>query len=166
MDIFIEKIINKKKDTKDKLYVAGIILAGILLTAIVFIVPILSVFSPALFAIILFFGYHFAKSRNIEFEYAVTNGDIDVDKIIARSKRKRVLSVLTNDIEIVANIKSDKYSDYKNITKRIEAVTSMDDDNIYFLVATYKGERTILFFQPDQRMIDSFKIKIRSKVFE
>lgn len=159
MDVFIEKIVTRKKTSKEHLIVAGIVLGGLILSILSFI--LLGPISPAVVAAILYFGYYFVKGTNLEYEYAVTNGDIDVDKIIAQRKRKRVFSAYTKDVEIIARLKSDKYNEYKNINKRVEAVSSMNDaQDIYFMVAPFKSERTILFFQPDQRMLDSFKTKL------
>ena len=125
MDVFIEKIVPRRKTLKDNLMAIGIIIVGIVLTLVVLNIPVLSSFAPVLVIAIIYFGYLFTKSINLEYEYAVTNGDIDVDKIIAQRKRKRLFSASTSDIEIVAKVRSDKYSgEYKNIRKRIEAVSS------------------------------------------
>lgn len=167
MDIFIEKIVAKRKTSRDTLFKVGIVIAGIILSFIIMTIPIINSFAPILIAAVLYFGYYFIRSTNLEFEYAVTNGDIDVDKIIAQRKRKRIFSAMTKDIEIIAKLNSDKFaSEFKNIPNKIAAVSSMESQDIYFLVAPYKGQRTILFFEPDQRMIDSFKTKIPRKVFE
>lgn len=164
MDVFIEKIITRKKTSKEHLIVVGIILGGLILSILAF--TFLGSIAPAVVAVAIYFGYYLAKSTNLEYEYAVTNGDIDVDKIIAQRKRKRVYSANTKDMEIVARLKSDKYGEYKNINKRVEAVSSMNDDqDIYFMVAPFKGERTILFFQPDQRMLESIKTKLPPRKF-
>lgn len=167
MDTFIEKLITKKRTSKDSLISIGIVVAAIFLSVAILFIPIINSVAPVLIAAIIYFAYIFMKSTNLEFEYSVTNGDIDVDKIMAKRKRKRIFSAMTKDIEIVAKLKSDKYSsEYKNIRNKIEAVSTMESNDIYFIVAPYKGERTIVFFEPDQRMIDSFKTKMPRKVFE
>lgn len=167
MDIFIEKIVLRKKTSKDQLITMGIIVGGFIATIAVFSIPALAPFALFIAAAIVYGAFYFSKSRNIEFEYAVTNGELDIDKIIAQRRRKRVFSASSKDFEIVAKLKSDKYSnEYKNIKNRIEAVSSMESSDVYFLVTNYKGERTIVFFEPDKRMIDNFKTFISRKVFE
>lgn len=167
MDVFIEKIVARKKTGQDRLMVAGIIVAAFVALIVVSSIPIINSLGPVLWIVIGFLAFQFAKSRNIEFEYAVTNGDLDIDKIIAQRKRKRVFSGSAKDFEIVAKVKSDKYTnEYKNIAKKIEAVSSMESPDIYFVVAPYKGERTIVYFEPDKRMLDNFKIFIPRKVSE
>jgi hypothetical protein len=167
MDTFIERLVTKKRTSKDTLTSIGIVIAAIVLSVIILFIPIINSFAPVLIVAIIYFAYIFMKSTNLEFEYSVTNGDIDVDKIIAKRKRKRIFSAVTKDIEIIAKLKSDKYSsEYKNIRNKIEAVTTMESNDLYFIVAPYKGEKTIIFFEPDQRMIDAFKSRIPRKVFE
>jgi hypothetical protein len=167
MDTFIEKLITKKRTSKDTLISVGILAGAFVLSFAVMLIPLINTVAPILIAAIIYFAYIFMKSTNLEFEYSVTNGDIDIDKIMAKRKRKRIFSAMTKDIEIVAKLKSDKYSsEYKNIRNKIEAVSNMEASDIYFIVAPYKSERTIVFFEPDQRMIDAFKAKMPRKVFE
>ena len=167
MDTFIEKIVTKQRTSKDSMISVGIVIAAIILSVMILFIPIINNLALVFIVGIAYFAYYLIKSTNLEFEYSVTNGDIDVDKIIAKKRRKRVFSATTNDIEIVAKLKSDKYSsEYKNIRNRIEAVGNIDSNEVYFIVAPYKGQRTIVFFEPDQRMIDAFRMKIPRKVFE
>lgn len=167
MDTFIEKIVARKKNGQDYLITAGIIFLAIVLLVVVSSVPVINSFGPILWVGVGFLAFYFIKSRNIEFEFAVTNGDIDIDKIIAQRKRKRIFSGSAKDFEIVAKLKSDKYTnEFKNIKNRIEAVSSLDNPNVFFIVAPFKGERTIVFFEPDNRMLSNFKTFIPRKVFE
>lgn len=167
MDTFIEKIVLRKKTGQDHLITAGIIVLAIILLIVVSSIPVVNSFGPILWVAVGYFAYFFIKTRNIEYEFAVTNGDIDIDKIIAQRKRKRIFSGSAKDFEIVAKLKSDKYtSEYKNIVKKIEAVSSMDNPNVFFIVTSYKGDRTIVFFEPDTRMLSNFKTFIPRKVFE
>ena len=48
--------------------------------------------------------YWIASSRDLEFEYSVTNGDLTVDKIIHKRKRKRVVSFDVRNAEERANM--------------------------------------------------------------
>lgn len=167
MDTFIEKIVARKKTGQDHLIVAGIIIGAIVAIVVVSSIPVVNSLGPALWLIIGYLAYYLIKSRNIEFEYAVTNGDLDIDKIVAQRKRKRIFSGTAKDFEIVAKVKGDKYTnEYKNIAKKIEAVSNMDSPNVYFVVTAFKGERTIVFFEPDNRMLSNFKIFIPRKIFE
>lgn len=167
MDSFIEKIVERKKTSKDMLMGAGIVFLCIFL--IVFIIPIVPYVNSMQLvfdAAAIYGAYFLIKSKNIEFEYSVTNGEIDIDKIISRSRRKRIFSGNCKEFEVLARLKGDHYNDsVKNITNKIEAVSSMDSPDVFFCVTTYKGARTVVYFEPDERMLNAFRLFIPSKIF-
>ena len=162
MDTFIEKIVNKKRDFKDTLITVGIILAVLIAVPFAFRIPLLNAF---IVVGLVYLAYYLITSRNLEYEYIVTNGDLDIDKIIARRKRKRIFSASCKDFDILAKVKSNSYSlQVQSIKNRIEAVSSMDSDDVYFATLNYKGDRTVVFFEPDERMLNSFKSLIPRKI--
>lgn len=165
MDIFIEKIVVKKKDAKDRLFIAGIVLAVFILIFVVFNIPVINTMWLFFDALIIYVGYRLITSRNIEFEYIVTNGDLDIDKIISQRKRKRIFSASCKEFDIVAKVKSSNFTpQVQNIKNRIVAVSSLDSDNVYFVTLNYKGDRTVVFFEPDERMLNNFRTFIPRKV--
>ncbi|HBN83370.1 MAG TPA: hypothetical protein DDZ89_05950 [Clostridiales bacterium] len=165
MDLFNEKIVKKNYDYKD----AFIVLALILVAFLLFFLTIFLNLTMALPIVLIGIGYglfQLISARHVEFEYSVTNGDMDVDKIIAKRKRVRVFSVEGKNLEMLAKLKSDKYTgDFQSISQRVEAVSFMENDDVYFLVAPYKGNRTILFFEPNERMLQDFRKKAPRNVF-
>jgi hypothetical protein len=114
-----------------------------------------------------YLAYNFIKGRSIEYEYTVTNGDLDIDMIIAKKKRKRIFSANCKDFEVLAKLTSGQYDqNIKSIKKRIEAISSMDSTDIYFATLVRDGEKTLVFFEPHAKMIESFKKYIPRKVFD
>lgn len=167
MDIFLEKIVKKKKNITDFAIIAGIILASIFLMLVILSFRFLSSFAPLFLVGIGYIAYILIKNRNIEYEYIVTNGDLDIDMIIAQSKRKRVFSGSYKDFEMVAKLTSGKYDyNYQNNKNRIVAVSSMDSPDVYFISVIKDGVKTLVFFEPHAKMIESFKKYIPLKVFE
>lgn len=167
MDIFIEKIVQRQKTMQDYLIITGVII--LCLFVIVFIIPSIPFINtmPIFFDAGAIYGaYVLIKSRNLEFEYAVTNGELDIDKIIARSRRKRIFSASCKEFEILAKLKSSHYTQHiQNVSNKIKAVSSMDSPDVYFALLNYNGEKTVVFFEPDERMLNSFKMFIPRKIF-
>ncbi|NLX77109.1 MAG: hypothetical protein GXZ01_07050 [Clostridiaceae bacterium] len=163
-DIFLEKIVQKRKDAKDYLIIAGIIIAALILMFFaVNFVPGMSLF---FLAGIGYISYLLITTRNIEYEYAVTNGDLDIDKIIAQRKRKRIFSANCKNFEIVAKLKSPHFSEhYKTFRNQMDCTSSLNSDNVYFIVLNYKNEQTVVYFEPSEKMLNSFKTFIPRKVF-
>lgn len=166
MDIFIEKIIEKKKDARDYAIIAGIIAAAIIAILIIPAVPYINSFWMLFDVLILYGAFRLIKMRNIEYEYSITNGEIDIDMIIDKRKRKRIISADCKDFEILSRPDSEYYKrNAQNYTNRIEAVTSMNSPDVCFFAMNREKERVIVFFEPDERMINAIKTYIPSKVF-
>lgn len=166
MDIFMEKIVKKKRDIKDTLITMGAIIGAVVLMLVVLNVQFLA--QMALFFVvgIIYLAYLLITTRNIEYEYAVTNGDLDIDKIIAQRKRKRIFSANCKNFEIVAKVKSSHYTpQYKNFKNQLNCASSMDGDNVYFVALNYKNEQTVVYFEPAQKMLENFRTFIPRKVF-
>jgi hypothetical protein len=166
MDSFVEKLVKKDVEPFDYLFAILIILGSII---VVFVV---SMFIKYLFIVTLvFFGmcylsYYLISSRSIEYEYIVTNGELDIDIILARQRRKRIFNGKSKEFEILARIDSDKYSsEYQTIKSKINAVSSMRSKNIYFLVSRYKDNKTIVFFEPNEKIIKNLKSYNPRKIF-
>ncbi len=166
MDTFMEKIVMKKKTMADHLITAGIIFG-----VMVLILLILSIKEIAQFGLILavgigYLGYRLISSRNVEYEYIVTNGEIDIDKIISRRKRKRIFSAGCKEFDILSRVKSNSFSQsVQSIKNRIDASSSIDSPDAFFATLNYKGEKTLLIFEPDERMLNNFKVYISRKMF-
>lgn len=167
MDIFLEKIVRRKRTVQDSIFIAGIILVSLLLIMIAGSIKFLSSLLLIIIAGIGYFAYVFIRGRNIEYEYIVTNGDLDIDMIIAQRKRKRIFTGSCKDFEVVAKMTSGQYDhNRQNIKKRIQAVTAMDSQDVYFISTVKDGEKVIVFFEPHVKMIESFKKYIPRKVFD
>ncbi|MBT1280291.1 hypothetical protein VTU32_08395 [Thermoanaerobacter sp. CM-CNRG TB177] len=167
MDAFIEKLVKRQKTSKDTLFSIGVVVAALIIVfGVIPLIPIvrnLWIFFLFLFA---YLAYYLIRSRNIEFEYSLTNSELDVDKIIDQKKRKHVISVDCRDFEVMAKINSDKFTqDIKTIKNRIEAVSSMSSPDVYFAVFEDKGLKTVLFFEPNEKMIEVIARYIPRKLF-
>jgi hypothetical protein len=158
LDIFIEKIIKRKKTIIDYLIIAGIIIAGLFLAMIILSLKFLNSFMPLLFAGIIYLAYIFIKGRNIEYEYIVTNGDLDIDMIIAQRKRKRLFSANCKDFEVMAKKSSSMFNqNVQSIKKVLNAATSLDSPDVYFATLVKDNEKMVVFFEPNEKILNSFK---------
>ena len=168
MDTFMEKLVVKKKTAADYLIMAGIIIASLILILVVLSIKLLVQLGLSLIlaAGIGYLAYRLITSRNIEYEYIVTNGDLDIDQIISKRKRKRIFSANCKEFDIVSPVKSNSFSQsVQSIRNRIDASSSIDSPDAYFITLNYKGERTLVIFEPDEKMLDNFKKYIPRKVF-
>lgn len=170
MDVFMEKIVAKRKDIKDNLIISAVIFftSVISLAVLTLKIPLISDLSLNIFiaAALIYLAYRLITSRNVEFEYIVTNGDLDIDKIISKRKRKRIFSANCKEFDIVARTGSNSFSQSVQAMKsRIDASSTPGSPDAFFITTNYKGEKTLVIFEPDERMLNSFKMAIPRKVF-
>ncbi|MFA6309444.1 MAG: hypothetical protein WC677_06860 [Clostridia bacterium] len=166
MDVFIEKIVKKQKGMKEYISMAGIIL---LIPVVSVLLSMIDFFRSILFVVIIFMIYGawiLVSNLNTEFEYIVTNDEIDIDKIINQKRRKRIISVSCKLFDIVAKVNSENYSDdVKSIQKKFITCSSMDSPDLYFATLNYKNERAVIYFEPDERMLKALKVFIPKKIY-
>ncbi|XOQ44740.1 MAG: BPH-5 domain-containing protein [Clostridium sp.] len=155
MDIFVEQLIKKKFGLKDYLFISAVLLVSVVLAIVLAVlVPPLAIF---IWAGIVYGDYYFITSRNLEFEYSITNGDITIDKIIYRRKRKRVISVDAHTVEEMGKYDSSKHSG-KTYTERIFASETDSGENAWFFTARHPQKGNVLVvFSPNEKTLDAIR---------
>lgn len=166
MDFFKEKII------KRKLSFNNIILQGLIMLAASFVIVFsffyLSVFAAFITLAAGFGAWYLITSFNTEYEYIVTNGEIDVDKIIARRRRARMITVKASEFEIFAPL-NDKYKNYNNSSykAKLDFGSGNTENQKYFAVFNSRkhGGKVFMIFEPSDEMIENFKVYNPKNVF-
>ena len=96
MDTYSEQLVTKKKNQNDSMKKLIIILTAIILCGLLVFASLLyfefALLAVAALAGIIFGTYKLISGFNIEYEYSITNGEIDIDKIIAKRKRVHMLT--------------------------------------------------------------------------
>lgn len=165
-DTFLEKIVARRKTGQDYLKIfAALIGATIILFAIMLFGGYISFLVPLLLIGLGYGLWLMITGMNREYEYIVTNGEIDIDMIVAKRKRKRVFSGKARDFEIMARVDSDEYRQAqrgKTVLKDYSAHIQAPDN--WFFVTDYKSERVLVVFAPDERMLKNLKRFNPSKI--
>ncbi|NJP39893.1 hypothetical protein HCH52_02335 [Oscillospiraceae bacterium HV4-5-C5C] len=162
-ETFTEIIVPQKRRGQDYLKIFGLIIAFIILNVIVMM------FISMLLPISLIGGawlvWWLASATSREFEYVVTKGELDIDMIVARRKRKRVFSVKSKELELMASVKSDDYKQLqKQNLKLIDCSTDAGSVKNWFIVANYKGSRSLLLLNGEERLVANMHRFAPSKV--
>lgn len=160
MDIFIEHLVKKKTTVLDVLIRIGLVLAAIVALSLVFAVPSDSVWSMVVVFVAcgaLFGGWYVFTGLSIEYEYAVTNGEIDIDKIIAQRKRSRLVTIKAQNIE-----KFGKYTPDVQIPGTIDtklvACDTVKSPDVYYIVFRHNDRgRTMVVMNMPERVFAGIK---------
>lgn len=162
MDVFVEQIIKKKFGPKDYLFFLLVLLAGmVIMCAALFYIPH---FFPLLLIVVFALAYYLISSRNLEFEYSVTNGDITIDKIINRRKRKHIISADARNIEKMGKYNPEEHKN-KNYSKRIfVSINDSGQGGWYISLRHSELGNVLVVFDPDERVLNAIKPFISRQV--
>lgn len=174
MDTFLEYMVKQKTTGKSIALRILIVIGAILLSLILLTISMLKVLQGFSFFIliavagVIYGAWLLFRTFRVEFEYIVTNGEMDIDKILGQQKRKRLVTVNFRDMEIMAPMGGEHKQEFENtsIPKTIDASAMKDEKGAYFIVATCKKVGRIrLIFTPDERIIKSAQMVAPRKVF-
>lgn len=150
MDTFKEQLVKIKSTPKTILLSALIWIAAIAITAValLFLAQL-----AVLVAFLLFWGaIKLSKKLSIEYEYILTNGDLDVDKIMGQAERKRICSIKCSDIEAVG-----KYSPGMQLPQNVIVCCNPDDESYFLRGRDSKGNAVCIVIAPNEKMKEAIK---------
>ncbi len=167
MDIFVEQIVKKETTGKDRAVRIAIIIGVCILLAVslflfLFVFPLLGLL---LFFGVIWGGWYLITNTDCEYEYIVTNGEMDIDKIIAKRKRIRLMTVKASAFE--------DFGEYENAPEAESGVTIVSAVGVgeteneageitplktYYADLKHPSAGNVrLIFCPEQRVIDALK---------
>ena len=140
-------------------------LKTLLIMLTVCFVLIRMVFVPGfLIAIATGVGAYFAyMNADLEYEYLYLDKEINIDKVMAKSRRKRIATYDIQRMEVFAPVKSYHLDAFKNREmKSVDYSSRMDDNKKYMMV--YEGNLKI-FLEPSPEMVKAIQMVAPRKVF-
>lgn len=149
MDTFVEQIIKKKKEPLEIIIMVAVALAALTVSLAIF--RFLPILSPSI-VLILWGGWWLITNQNKEFEYSYTNGELDIDCIIAQRRRKRVASVTCAKVESYGRFQPEKMAGRKFDCTVMAAPELRMEGNYYFTYRSKKNGHTLVVFHPDERV--------------
>ena len=169
MDTFYEHLVKKKFTIQNFLMILIIVLgAGLLIIGSLFISGYLGIFWLLIPCIIVYISYLLISKQFVEFEYTLTNDELDIDQITSKRRRKRLITVKCKAFDTVAAMNDPAHNDLikdKSIKKVIMAAESPYSENAYFAVFTKDAIPTLLVFEPTAQMLSTIKTFNPRKVF-
>ncbi|MDD4688554.1 MAG: DUF6106 family protein [Eubacteriales bacterium] len=166
MNNFIECIVKRKKTVADYGIWLLTCLVAFLCCFIVLSLQAISTYIVILFWLVVgiaYLAYRVIVSRNIEYEYAFFNGDLSIDKITNRKRRKRIISVEVKNFETFEQANDGFINRVKNITpiKIIHAEGDINSTETYGAIFNNRGIKTCLYIQPNDKILDAINRRRR-----
>ena len=166
-EVFKEYLIQQKKSPKDLLMQLVIILLASLLCCVVFIV-LGSALGTLVDCGILYVAFFLFCRFNREYEYILTNNELDIDVIYSRNSRKRVLTIDMKKIEVMASVEDKTHADAMNKNYKLyNASDNKKGADTYVIVGEAERYGTYkLMITPNESMLDDLYKQAPSKVFK
>lgn len=166
--LFCEQLVTRRLDKE-------IIIRKILCLLLTSLAFVLSLYIPGIdkYWYIPLLGFAFLGAtlwtyQNMEYEYQLTNCDLDITAIYARRKRKELLSVDCRDFHQLSPMKS-KYKSIWSSKQNVIyfAASHINSKERWFAIFNNKdGRRSILIFEPNEEMMEIFRRFIPDKIKE
>ena len=163
-DLYSELLVKKKQTAKDMVVKYGLIvltvimaIGGLLVNGLL-LVPAVALGVACYFVI---------PKTDLEYEYLFVNGELDIDMIMSKSKRKRVKSIQLAEADLVAPLKSHRM-DYYNGNQKMKVLdfSSGNSEHKRFGVITrLDGDLCKIILEPDEALAKAMKNSAPSKVF-
>lgn len=153
MDHYVEQLVRVKKGAREWGLTALILLAAAAVAVACFwFMYILSMLSLLLTAGAVYGAYWLISGLSVEMEYCVTNGDIDIDRIVAKRKRKRVVSVRGGKI---LSLEPFNGTIPAGFDRTVMAASSPDAAGCWrFTYHSKKNGSTQVIFEPTEALLD------------
>lgn len=162
-DLYTELLVQRKSSAFLKVLKAilAVLTAG---------TAVLALFTMNLFLIIAAFVFAIAfvligQNTDVEFEYLHINDEIDVDKILNKNKRKRLMTIDLKSVEAAAPLGSHALDSYRRL-KVMDCSAKDPDQKPYVLICKVDKEVKQVLLQLDQKMINNLKEYMPRKFVE
>ncbi len=160
-ETYVECLVKKKSN-------AGMVFLRMLTTIMAVAFIVIGVIAWQALLIGLAMGaaaYFIYLNADLEYEYLYLDKEITVDKVMAKSKRKRVAKYEVERMEILAPIKSWHIDDFKNRkVKTVDYSSGTEKQPDLRYVMYYEGNLKIIL-EPSMEMVKAIKNVAPRKVF-
>ncbi|MDK2809082.1 MAG: hypothetical protein PWP24_1819 [Clostridiales bacterium] len=134
---------------------AAVISAGLLLSG--------QVILQIIGAVVIVGVIYFFPRLNYEYEYIFCDGQIDFDKIMGGNKRKNLLKIDMDEMELAGPVKATEVASYQNLKTR-DFSSKQQNGRVYVLIVRVNNEMIRVLFEPSEKMLELMRRKSPRKV--
>mgnify|MGYP003196545864 CR=1 FL=1 len=166
-DVFKEYRIEQKKTPQDRLKQVGVVVGAIIVCLVLLMINFSIGFMLDI-AVVCGAGYLLSK-LNKEYEYTLTNSEIDIDVIYNKNSRKRIITIDIKKANVMASIKDERHLDEINKTglKVINTSDNANDESTYAIITeSEKVGLCKVLISPNDTLLDELYKQAPNKVFK
>lgn len=163
-EIYVECMVPHKKSPiagafKYIMWVLAVIMfiGGLAVNSLLYVLAIL-------FAVL---AYFVSPNLDIEYEYLYVDKSIRVDKVMSKEKRKKVVEIDLNKMEIMAFAKSHDLDSYRTQNLEYKEYASGEENaRVFVIVYSDKQSRKMVGIEPNEELLNAVKSVFPRKVIE
>lgn len=165
-DLYTEASVKKRVTVTDTLI--KVVVIFLVAVMIVFGFMLNKMLTTLLGMLGAFVAYTLLPRLNVVYEYIFCDGQLDFDKIMAGEKRKHLYRLDFEQVLIMAPANSHALDGYKSnpATKKIDFTSLEKDRKVYCIVESAGDLQTLVYFEPNEKMLSYIKQKAPRKVSE
>lgn len=160
-DLYVEQIVKAKKNAKGSGAQKAAMVLTVFFAAVTLLLDYRAIILTAIAAVAT---WYFGSSQNCDYEYLFVNGQLDID-IVKTRKRKRLGTFQLEELECMAEKDSVRLDGYKGRSmKQIHAMTGSTGFQPYTLI--FKKERGLiqLTIEPEEELLKNFQTLVPNKI--
>lgn len=158
-DFYTEQLIKRKASAKDTMIKAALTVLSALSVLAAFLFPV-GILVAAVVIVITVLMFHRLR---VEYEYLFVNGDLDIDKIMNESKRKRVFSTNIESMELLVPVGAGELMQFQR-AKVFDYTSNTGSDQVYALIVADGGMQKKILFEPNADIVEGFFMLAPRKV--
>lgn len=158
-DFYTEQLVEKQTNMKD-IVIKAVLVAVTIVSFLVMLMFPFGILAPV--AMIVLDVIMFQRLK-VEYEYLFVNGDLDIDKIMNKSRRKKMFSANVADMELLAPIDTAQLRQFQN-ARTYDFTSGTGQGNEYAMIVSDQGELKKIVFEPNDMIIEGFFLMAPRKV--
>lgn len=148
-----------------------VFLKTLLVCGCIVLCPVLFVlggpFGLALAAAAIYGAYYLFQKLNCEYEYIYTGGEVDIDVIYGKARRRRLITLKPRQVEFMG--KADKYLAEYRKRQDIQKILDFSDGNPeaqYLVIVNSNQLKKLVLFSPSERLVEQIRPYLRERFGE
>jgi hypothetical protein len=162
-ETYVECMVKRKPNLGMKLLYAVLIALTALLVLVGLVMGFVLLVVAGVFAALTYFVY---LNTEIEYEYLYVDRQLFVDKVLNRSRRKKIASYDLERMEILAPITSYQLDSYRNRTAQVVDYSSHEKKEPDPRFSLYYDGKMQIVFEPSPEMVKAIAMIAPRKVFK
>lgn len=163
MDIFFEQLVKIKKTAGTVALAIALYLLALLL---VFFMVLLALNKPFFMSFVILLSFFViwglskaVKMLCVEYEYIITNDELDIDRIIGKEKRRRLITFNLRRVEQAGAYNAAAAARLKNQSfgERHLCCNPTDENQLYFITRHAKKGAVLVVIAPNERMAETLE---------